>query len=112
LSPDGKVETVEVDDLASTAPGKKTTVSWNAAVDRRLDQLVARARGTEPERSDLLAALVAMAPEDGAKLDQMVMRWRRSLVGEVVLDLPKNRNVVSLPTPKPGRRPKQKGDRA
>lgn len=82
-------------------------MSWNAAVDLRLDQLVSRAKGTRPERSDLLAALVALAPEDGARLDDLVMRWRRSRVSDVVLDLPRNRRIVSFQTPKRGRRPKE-----
>lgn len=91
---------------ATEAPAKKTTVSWNAAVDHRLDQLVSRAKGTRPERSDLLAALVALAPEDGAQLDDLVMRWRHSRVEDIVLDLPANRRSISFQTPKPGRRRK------
>ncbi len=81
-------------------------MSWSAAVDRRLDQLVERAGGTEPERSDLLAALVAMAPSDGAKLDQAVMRWRRSKIGEVVLDVSNGQRTVNFPKHSPGRRRK------
>jgi hypothetical protein len=95
------------DELATSAPRRKATVSWSAAVDMRLDQLVALARGTAPDRSDLLAAVVAGAPADGRKLDRLVAQWRDSKVREVVLDVATDAKTVELPRHGPGRRRRQ-----
>jgi hypothetical protein len=92
------------DNLARRTPRRRVTVSWFAAVDRRLDQLVERAEGTEPERSDLLAALVACAPASGDELDDMVAQWRKQKVRDVVLDVAPNASVVEMPRYGPGRR--------
>ena len=100
------------DDLAVRTALRKTTVSWTAAVDHRLDQLVERAAGTAPERSDLLAALVAAAPADGEKLDRMVSQWRKRRVRQVVLDVPAEAREVSLPQHGPGRRRRGPGSPA
>lgn len=95
------------DQLASRAPRRKATVSWSAAVDTRLDQLVALATGTEPQRSDLLAAIVASAAANGDTLDRIVSRWRKQTVRDVVLDVPEDATVVEMPRHGPGRRPRQ-----
>jgi hypothetical protein len=92
------------DQLARNAHRRKATVIWSAAVDRRLDQLVERARTTEPDRSDLLAALVAAAPEDSRKLDKLVAAWRERKVREVVLNVADDAAAVQLPRHGPGRR--------
>jgi hypothetical protein len=98
------VDRAKPDELARRTTKRKATVSWAAAVDHRLDQLVARAEGTEPERSDLLAALVASAPHSGEELDALVTRWRRQKVRDVVLDVAPSASVVKLPRHGPGRR--------
>jgi hypothetical protein len=106
-----KVDHASPDQLASRDPRRKATVSWSAAVDTRLDQLVALATTTEPERCDLLAAIVAAAPADGDKLDRLVARWRKQTVREVVLDVPEDATVVRMPRHGPGRRPRRPAER-
>jgi hypothetical protein len=106
MPPDAKAKTAKLDDLAIKSPPRKTTLSWNVAVDYRLDQLVARASGTEPERSDLIAALVALAPTDGEALDSLVLNWRRKKVRDVVIGAPKTAKELPLPAHGPGRRAK------
>ncbi len=92
------------DERAVTAPRRKTTVSWSAAVDKRLDQLTFLATTTEPDRSDLLAAIVAAAPADGSKLDALVAQWRKRTIREVVLDVSASAKTIPLPRNSPGRR--------
>jgi hypothetical protein len=92
------------DELASRTPPRKATVSWSAAVDTRLDQLVTLASGTAPERSDLLAAIVAGVAPDGDKLDRLVAQWRKRRVRQVVLGVPDDATVVEMPRHGPGRR--------
>ena len=99
-----KADRVHPDDPARSTPARRSTLSWSAAVDHRLDQLVARASGAGAERSDLLAALVAAAPDDGEALDRLVLNWRRRTVREVVLDIPPEATGVRLPRHPPGRR--------
>jgi len=98
------VDRAQPDELARRTPSRKATVSWSAAVDTRLDQLVVLASATAPERSDLLAAIVAGAPADNEKLDRLVLQWRKRKVRDVVLDVSDDATVVEMPRHGPGRR--------
>jgi hypothetical protein len=91
---------------ASTAVTKQAGVSWPLPADRRLDQLVELANecGASTRRNELAAAIVAAAPTDGEQLLQLVLRWRRALIRDVVLDAQQESSVVYLPRYGPGRR--------
>lgn len=82
----------------------------SAVLDRRLDDLVALVNrdgnlpGGRIYRHDLLAVLIALAPETAPELEALItlyfgLRVRDGLVGE-----DKKSNVIALRPPKPGRR--------
>lgn len=85
---------------------KPVAVTWPLPIDRRLDQLVERANeaGAGTSRTELLAAIVAGATVNGHELLQLVVQWRRFSVGDVVLDVDGEADVVYLPRYRPGRR--------
>lgn len=58
---------------------RNTLVYWPAHVDERLDLLLSlvAATGEHASRAQILAALVAAAPLDGAKLARQVRAYRR-----------------------------------
>jgi hypothetical protein len=91
---------------ASTAVVKQAGITWPMPADRRLDQLVEMANesGASTRRNELAAAIVAAAPTDGELLLQLVLRWRRTLIRDVVLDTSEESPVVYLPRYGPGRR--------
>jgi hypothetical protein len=91
---------------ASTTVAKQAALNWPLPADRRLDQLVALANesGARTRRNEMAAAIIAAADVDGEILLQMVLRWRRADVRDVVLDTPQDSAVVYLPRYGPGRR--------
>jgi hypothetical protein len=97
---------LQADLKASTAITKQAGLSWSLPADRRLDQLVEMANesGASTRRNELAAATVAAAPNDGELLLQLVLRWRRALVRDVVVDTPQESSAVYLPRYGPGRR--------
>jgi hypothetical protein len=97
---------LEADLKASTAVPKQAALGWPLPADRRLDQLVAMANesGAGTRRNELAAAIVACTEADGELLLQMVLRWRRSRVRDVVLDTPRESKIIYLPRYGPGRR--------
>ena len=87
-----------------------TNVSWPAPVDRRLTALVDLAIDEDESenltRSELLAALVLDAPNDGAKLCEVLRRYRRAKAKDAAVGGESElRNVLLLPERRPGRRP-------
>jgi len=90
---------------------KAAAVNWPLPADRRLDQLVAAANdaGAGTRRNELVAAIVAAAEPNGDLLLQLVLRWRRALVRDVVLDVDPEANLVYLPRYGPGRRKRTAG---
>lgn len=90
---------------------KAAAVSWPLPSDRRLDQLVAAANdaGAGTRRNELVAAIVAATEADGDLLLQMIIRWRRALVRDVVIDVDPEAKLVYLPRYGPGRRKKTTG---
>ncbi|WP_027942515.1 hypothetical protein [Amycolatopsis taiwanensis] len=57
---------------------RSTLVHWPEKVDHRLDLLLylANQAGENTSRAQLLAALVAAAPRDGAKLARLLRKYR------------------------------------
>jgi hypothetical protein len=108
LGDDDRGVRLEADDNASTTVTKQTGLAWPHPADRRLDQLVDRANaaGARTTRNELAAAIVAAADPDSEVLLQLVLRWRRAKVREVIVDTPKESSVVYLPRYGPGRRKK------
>lgn len=91
---------------ASTAVPKQSGLSWPLPADRRLDQLVELANevGAGTRRNELAAAIVAATEADGEVLLQLVLRWRRARVRDVIIDAPQESSVIYLPRYGPGRR--------
>jgi hypothetical protein len=73
---------------------------------RRLDQLVelANEAGAAIRRNELAAAIIAATEAEGELLLQLVLRWRRAHVGDVVLNVPPKSEIIYLPRYGPGRR--------
>jgi len=59
-------------------PRRSTLVHWPESVDERLDALLGLVNdaGENASRAQLLAALVAAAPLDGAKLARQLRKYR------------------------------------
>jgi hypothetical protein len=91
---------------AGKALPKQAGLSWPLPADRRLDQLVdlANEAGAATRRNELAAAIIAAADSEGEALLQLVVRWRRALVSDVVLDTVPESDVVYLPRYGRGRR--------
>jgi hypothetical protein len=91
---------------ASTAVSKQAGLTWPLPADRRLDQLVEMANdvGAGTRRNELAAAIIAAANPDGEALLQLVLRWRRANVRDVIIDPPQESSVIYLPRYGPGRR--------
>lgn len=91
---------------AHTAVSKQAAISWPLPADRRLDQLVelANEAGAKTRRNEMAAAIIAATEADEELLFQLVVRWRRAHVCDVVIDAPQEDGVVYLPRYGPGRR--------
>jgi hypothetical protein len=91
---------------ASKTVSKQAGLSWPIPADRRLDQLVelANEAGAGTRRNELAAAIIATTEAEGEALLQLVLRWRRACVGDVVLSMTANSEIVYLPRYGPGRR--------
>ncbi|HEX8306573.1 MAG TPA: hypothetical protein VF612_16985 [Jatrophihabitans sp.] len=92
--------------VAATTATKSAAVSWPFPVDRRLDQLVnlANEAGANTRRQELAAALVASSSTKPDQLLELIIRWRKQLVRDIVLDIPQAAQVVDIPRYRPGRR--------
>ena len=97
---------LEADLKAGTALPKQSGISWPLPADRRLDQLVdlANEAGAGTRRNELAAAIVAAAEPDGEVLLQLVLRWRRAKVRDVIVNPPPETSVIHFPRYGPGRR--------
>jgi hypothetical protein len=91
---------------ASKTVSKQAGLTWPIPADRRLDQLVelANEAGAATHRNELAAATIATTEAEGEALLQLVLRWRRARVGDVVLDVTPESEIVYLPRYGPGRR--------
>jgi hypothetical protein len=92
---------------AGRTVSKQAGLTWPIPADRRLDQLVelANEAGAATRRNELAAAIIAATEAEGEALLQLVLRWRRARVSDVVLDVvtPES-EIVYLPRYGPGRR--------
>jgi hypothetical protein len=91
---------------ASKTVSKQAGITWPIPADRRLDQLVelANEAGAATHRNELAAAIIATTEAEGEALLQLVLRWRRACVSDVVLDAAPESEIVYLPRYGPGRR--------
>ena len=91
---------------ASKTVPKQAGLTWPIPADRRLDQLVelANEAGASTRRNELAAAIIAATETDGEALLQLVLRWRRAHVSDVVLGMAPESGIVYLPRYGPGRR--------
>ena len=91
---------------ASKTVSKQAGLSWPIPADRRLDQLVelANEAGAATRRNELAAAIIAATEAEGELLLQLVLRWRRACVADVVLNATPEVEIVYLPRYGPGRR--------
>ena len=84
----------------------QSSVYWPAPIDHRANQLVdlATAEGERLSKAELLAALVAFAPDDGEKIGEIVRRYRKMKAGDVLSQVGSS-DVIVLDERRPGRRP-------
>jgi hypothetical protein len=85
-----------------------TNILWPAPIDERVKALVKLAvKAGEPDsltRSELIAALVLMAPADGDALLDMLRRYRKATVRDaIVAEDGKPAKLIVLSERKPGR---------
>ena len=91
---------------ASKTVPKQAGLTWPIPADRRLDQLVelANEAGAATRRNELAAAIIAATEAEGEALLQLVLRWRRVRISDVVIDVTAESGIVYLPRYGPGRR--------
>lgn len=97
---------IELDAALDDCKSGSTSMSWPLPVSHRLDQLVERAARTRTDRAELLAALVAAAPDSGEELTELVLAYRDKRARDVLLDVDSKADRTTLPRPGPGRRRK------
>ena len=105
MSPDAKRMTLNLTDRIGDSPSRSTSMNLPVAVQRRLDELADLADAVRPTRNELLAALVATAKLDEGELEDLVLRYRRMRVRDV---LPAQDHLdgdgdVVVPLRRPGR---------
>lgn len=105
LADEGGVR-IDADTKAHKTTTKAAAMNWPMPIDHRLDQLVelANEAGAATRRNELAAALINATEPDSEVLLQLVLRWRRALVREVVIETRFDTGVVYLPRYGPGRR--------
>lgn len=83
----------------------QTNVRWPAPVDQRLNELLSQlsTAGEEATRSQLLAALVANAPTVGVELAGLLIKYRQTTAGNIVLQ---RQGPIVILDRRPGRRPR------
>jgi hypothetical protein len=97
---------LDADLKASKTITKPAALSWPLPADRRLDQLVELANevGAATRRNEMAAAIIAGQESEPEALLQLILRWRRARVADVVLDPAPDSGVIYLPRYGPGRR--------
>lgn len=81
----------------------------SAVLDKRLDDLVAMLNREgnlvgRLYRHDLIAALIALAPETGDELEKMIGHYQAMTVRDALLGAEKDAQVIELRPARPGRR--------
>lgn len=97
---------LDADLKASKAVPKAASLNWPLPADRRLDQLVelANEAGAATRRNEMAAAIIAAQEPNPELLLQLVLRWRRVRVADVVVEARPESGIVYLPLYGPGRR--------
>ena len=97
-----------LDARVQDTPRKSTSFVWPCAISERLDWLVDAAIESGEDRrlsrTDLLCALIAAAPADGAALRQSLEQFRLAKVGDLLVGDRSAENVVSIAERRPGPR--------
>lgn len=88
------------------SPDRQVSLRIPLALDQRLDALVDRAveSGERTNRREVLSALLYAADGDGDSLGDLLRRYRRASVGDAVLDVETDENVIAFARHHPGPR--------
>jgi hypothetical protein len=78
-----------------------TSMALPAPVHWRLDEIVRLAGDVRPTRAEVVAMLISQAELDSAELEQRILRYRKTTVGELVGTTDED---VVVPIHGPGRR--------
>lgn len=99
--------TLNLDESLRESPRQSTSMSLPLAIHRRLDRLAELADATNATRGEIIGMLIANSPEDPDELELAILRYRKSLVRDVVTldadESQRDRNVIELPLRAPGR---------
>lgn len=101
---------INPDDVLRHSPEVQVGVYLPLALSGRLDVLVELAdRGGQPtNRKELLAALIADAPNEPDRLADLMLRYRRAKVKDVLVPGESDERILDPPRPR-GPRIKQRG---
>ena len=86
---------------------RQGAVAWPLPIEAKLDVLLRRAEeaGERTNRKEVVAALISDYKGDGEDISELLRRYRRMTVKEL---LPQNENVIDITRErKPGPRPRQ-----
>lgn len=110
MTPDHGTMSLNLADRIGSSPTRSTSMNLPVAVQRRLDGMIGLADAVKPTRNELLAALVATTELDEVAIEEMVMRYRRMRVADVLpaRDHAGDERDVVVPLRRPGR-PSTKG---
>jgi hypothetical protein len=100
--------TLQLADSIIDCPSHGTSMNLPIAALRRLDAMAVEARFARASRNELLAALIAAAPVDGAQLDDLLRSYRRLTIAQVLPETSSGDSVV-VPIRRPGRPTAQSG---
>lgn len=97
---------VGADQRLDGSPDRQVSLRMPLALDQRLDALVDRAieAGERTNRREILSALLYAADGDGEALGKLLRQYRRASVGDAVLDVATDDNVISFARHQPGPR--------
>jgi hypothetical protein len=104
-----RTDAPEPDERLHKQPRAQRSTKLSAVLDARLDALVAllNREGNligRVYRHDLIAALIALAPEDLGELEKLMNSYIDLSVRDALVGDAKNAKVIELRAPRPGRR--------
>jgi hypothetical protein len=103
MSPTSKRTTLHLNDKIGDSPSRSTSMNLPVAVQLRLDEMADLADVVRPTRNELIAAFVAMTDLDPDALEQIVLRYRRLRVVDVLPQRDHGDDDVVVPLRQPGR---------
>lgn len=97
---------VGADQRLDGSPDRQVSFRIPLALDQRLDALVERAvdAGERTNRREVLSALLFAAQANGEDLGALLRKYRRASVGDAVLDVQADDNVIAFARHQPGPR--------